>query len=232
MATISVVYHTGTGKTRVLAEAIARGAKQHPDAKVHLLEIKHTHITNGRWHDEQILQILNDSDAIIFGCPTWMGSVSSVFKSFLEKAFDVWLVQGWKDKIGACFTNSASQSGDKLSTLYQLTIFGMQMGMIWVGVGDPPLNNWSGGGPHETNRLGSWMGVMGQSNRDQGTDLAPSTGDRRTAERLGLRVASIASHFIGETKHQTDRIHATSQNVGRAFEPAACFLSRLSRWVT
>lgn len=209
MAIISVVYHTGTGKTRSLAEAIVRGAKMQPGATVHLLEIKHTQIQNGRWNDEQILKTLEQSDAIIFGCPTWMGSVSSVFKSFLEKAFDIWLVQGWKDKIGACFTNSASQNGDKLSTLYQLITFGMQMGMIWVGVGDPPLNNWSGGTPDETNRLGSWLGAMGQSNRDQGPDLAPSTGDRRTAERLGHRVASIASHWIGEGKHQTERIRAT-----------------------
>jgi len=56
-------------------------------------------------------------------------------RSFPEAAFQpYWLEQRWKDKIAAGFTNSASQSGDKLSTLLQLTVFAMQMGMIWVGV--------------------------------------------------------------------------------------------------
>jgi len=40
------------------------------------------------------------------------------------------LEQRWKDKVAAGFTNSASQSGDKLSTLFQLNVFAMQMGMI------------------------------------------------------------------------------------------------------
>jgi hypothetical protein len=55
--------------------------------------------------------------------------------------------------------------------LIQLAVFAAQMGMIWVGVGDPPGNNWSGGSADDNNRLGSWLGAMGQSNGDQG----PST---------------------------------------------------------
>jgi multimeric flavodoxin WrbA len=67
-------------------------------------------------------------------------------QGFLEGAFQPrWFEQRWKDKVAAGFTNSASQNGDKLTTLFQLSIFAMQMGMIWVGVSDLPGNNWSGG---------------------------------------------------------------------------------------
>lgn len=59
----------------------------------------------------------------------------------------------------------------------------MQMGMIWVGVSDLPGNNWSGGARSDVNRLGSWMGAMGQSNADE---EKPSLGDIETAERLGV----------------------------------------------
>jgi len=57
-----------------------------------------------------------------------MGSGSGVFKAFLEAVFRPhWLEQRWKDKIAAGFTNSASQSGDQLSRLLQLSVFAMQM---------------------------------------------------------------------------------------------------------
>jgi len=69
-----------------------------------------------------------------------------------------------KDKVRGGLYELASQNGDKLSTLLQLTVFAMQMGMIWVGVGDLPGNNWSGGARSDLNRLGTWVGAMGQSN--------------------------------------------------------------------
>ncbi len=69
-----------------------------------------------------------------------------------------WLEQRWQDKVAAGFTNSASQRGDKLSTLMQLNVFAMQMGMILAGVGDLPGNNWSGGARTDLNRLGTWLG--------------------------------------------------------------------------
>lgn len=208
MAIVSVVYQSGAGHTRVLAEAIAQGAESLANTEVHLLEIRGEDIVNGRWDNPEIMQILADSNAIVFGSPTYMGSASAIFKAFLEKAFEPWKDQIWKDKIAAGFTNSASQSGDKLSTLIQFAIFAAQMGMIWVGVGDPPGNNWSGGTVNDVNRMGSWLGTMGQSNGDQDASLTPSQGDRITAERLGQRVASITHQWLGTGTHVTERMKA------------------------
>ena len=206
---ISVVYQSGGGHTRVLAESIVRGCHQVEGVEVSVLEIIGKDVVEGRWKNETILATLDRSDAIIFGCPTYMGSVSAIFKAFLETAFVKWTVQAWKDRVGAAFTNSASQNGDKLSTLIQLVIFGAQMGMIWVGVGDGPGNNWSGGTPADNNRLGSWLGAMGQSNGDQDPGLAPSAGDRLTAERLGARVASITGKYLGRVGYVVERAKLT-----------------------
>lgn len=202
---ISIVYQSGGGHTRALAETVARGCSKVEDVTVHLLEISGKDVIEGRWKNDAIFATLDASDAIIFGCATYMGSVSAIFKAFLETSFQKWGVQAWKDKIGAAFTNSASQNGDKLSTLIQLAIFGAQMGMIWVGVGDGPGNNWSGGSVDDNNRLGSWLGAMGQSNGDQGPELAPSSGDRLTAERLGERVALITGKYLGRTDYVVER---------------------------
>jgi NAD(P)H dehydrogenase (quinone) len=205
MTVVSVVYQSGGGKTRNVAKAIADSAKALVGVKVNLLEIVGEDVINGRWNNEEIIKKLNDSDAILFGCPTYMGSVSAIFKAFLETAFSEWMIQGWKDKFAGGFTNSASQSGDKLSTLIQLNIFAMQMGMIWVGVGDGPGNNWSGGSVNDINRLGSWLGVMAQSNGDQDSTESPLESDLETARRYGVRIASITQKWLGEGEYKTEK---------------------------
>lgn len=52
----------------------------------------------------------------MFGSPTYNGMPSAWFKQFMADSAVVWRTLGWKDKIAAGFTNSASQSGDKLNT--------------------------------------------------------------------------------------------------------------------
>ena len=161
-------------------------------------------VSQGRFANPGLMTELDRCDGIVFGCATYMGSGSAVFKSFLEAAFRPhWFEQRWKDKIAAGFTNSASQSGDKLSTLLQLAVFAMQMGMIWVGVSDLPGNNWSGGSRSDLNRLGAWVGAMGQSNADE---LGPSVGDIDTAERFGRRIALITRRFKDGAAYESERL--------------------------
>lgn len=207
MATVSVIYHSVHGHTRTLAEHVAAGARAVDGTGAHLIEITADQVTGGRWSDAATSELLRKSDAIIFGAPTLMGSLSSVFKAFLEAAFYDWVDQGWKDKLAGGFTNSASQSGDKLLSLQQLTVFAAQMNMQWISVGDPPGNNWSGGSRDDINRLGAWLGVMSQSHVDHGPELAGSHGDMVTAERYGARVALLAARWVQGTSYTTERIN-------------------------
>lgn len=174
MTTVTVVFQSGKGHTRILAEAVERGVRRVPGVSGDILEISGKDVDEGRFANQEVMKALDASDGIVLGCATYMGSGSAIFKAFLEAAFlPHWLEQRWKDKIAAGFTNSASQSGDKLSTLFQLMVFAMQMGMIWVGVSDLPGNNWSDGSRSDLNRLGTWVGAMGQSNADEDS---PSIG--------------------------------------------------------
>lgn len=138
---------------------------------------------------------LNNADAIIFGSPTYMGSVSGPFKTFMDASSKVWFTQGWKDKLAAGFTNSGSQSGDKLNTLVQLSIYAAQQSMNWVSLGLMPGNNSSTGSNEDLNRLGGFLGAMAQSNGDQGAEVAPPSADHRTARELGKRVAQAAERW-------------------------------------
>jgi NAD(P)H dehydrogenase (quinone) len=111
-----------------------------------------------------------------------MGNVSGLFKMFMDASSKPWLEQKWKDKVAAGFTISGSPSGDKLNTLQSLMIFAMQHGMIWVGNAEMPYNE------EGINRLGSFSGVMAQAGQ-VAPDIEPNEADRKSAERLGQRVA-------------------------------------------
>ena len=192
MPTVSVVYHSGFGHTKVQAEAVARGAGEVEGTTVHLISVDElpspdeNHNYGGKWN------LLNEADAIIMGSPTYMGSVSAGLKKFFEDSSAIWFGQLWKDKLGAGFTNSASQSGDKLNALMDMAIFGAQHAMMWVSLGLMPGNNSSTASIEDLNRLGSYIGAMAQSNADEGPDTAPPTADQKTAAALGKRVAEAA----------------------------------------
>jgi multimeric flavodoxin WrbA len=183
---IAIVFHSGYGHTARLAQSVKDGAMRVPGTTVHLLK---TEETETNW------ELLNKSDAIIFGAPTYMASASAPFKAFMDASSKLWIKQAWKDKLAAGFTNSSSQSGDKLSTLIEMMLFAMQHGMVWIGLGLLPGNNSSTGSTDDLNRLGSFAGAMAQSNNDQGPDLAPPESDLKTAAFLGERVAKLASRM-------------------------------------
>ncbi len=206
MVTMTVVCHSMHGHTRVLAEHLADGARLVPGAQVHLVEIRPEEVIAGRWHDAEVLALLDRSDAIVFGCPTLMGSVSAVFKAFMEAALTPYKTRAWQDKLAGGFTMSASQSGDKLVVLEQLVVFAAQLGMQWIGVSDLPGNNWTGGSRDDVNRLGSWLGLMSQSHSDQGPEHAGSRGDRVTAARYGERIARLAQRWVNGVPYETPRM--------------------------
>lgn len=188
MTKLAVVYHSGYGHTARQAEAVAAGAASVAGVEAALYPV--AEIGDEAW------EALAQSDAIIFGAPTYMGSLSAPFKEFMDRSSKVWFAQGWKDKIAAGFTNSASQSGDKLNSIVQLMIFSQQHSMIWVGVGLLPGNNSSLGSVSDLNRLGSSSGAMAQSNADQGAE-AMLESDLATAAHLGARVAEKTLKFVG-----------------------------------
>ncbi|MEW6641854.1 MAG: flavodoxin family protein [Pseudomonadota bacterium] len=184
MSVVSIVYHSGRGHTEVIADAIGRGSRAVSGTEVHLISVDD--VSDDTW------ALLNRSDAIIFGAPTYMGSASAPMKAFMDKTSRFFARTSWRDKLAAGFTNSASQSGDKLNTLTQLAIFAAQHSMLWVSLGLPPGNNSSAGSPEDLNRLGSFLGAMAQSNADEPAAVAPPPTDQRTAEMLGKRVAELA----------------------------------------
>lgn len=192
MTTIAIIYHSGYGHTKVLAEAVQAGARSVAGVAASLVPVDEA---EQRWDE------LDAVDAIVFGSPTYMGSVSTPFKAFMDASSKVWMRRGWADKLAAGFTNSMSMSGDKLNTLQQFAIFAAQHGMIWVSLNLPAGWSSSDGSFEDLNRIGSSLGAMAQSNSDESAEVVPPRSDRLTAEALGRRVAFAATRWRAGGEH-------------------------------
>lgn len=182
MANIVVVYHSGYGHTQRMAQSVAQGA----DAELLAIDAD-GNLPEGGW------DTLNAADAIIFGSPTYMGTVSWQFKKFADASSKPWFSQQWKDKLFAGFTNSATMNGDKLSTLHYLFTLAMQHGGLWVGTGMMPSNA-KAAQRNDVNYVGSFSGAMAQSPSDaSAAEMLP--GDLETARLFGQRVATVAANI-------------------------------------
>ena len=193
MTKIAVVYHSTYGHTKLQAEAVLRGVQSVAGTQAQLYTAEEAVARMGE---------LDAAEAIIFGCPTYMGSMSAGMKTFIEAAAKKWFTLAWKNKIAGAFTNSSSYSGDKLNTLVGLVINAMQHGMIFVSLGMMPsanrpadMNAITGPTQDAHNRLGSFIGPMAASFQVNPPG-APSKGDLETAEAYGHRIADITAQFV------------------------------------
>ncbi len=182
MSKIVIVYHSGYGHTKKVAEAVAEGAGGA------LLAIDaEGNLPDGAWEQ------LAAADAIVFGSPTYMGGPSWQFKKFADASSKVWFTLGWKDKVAAGFTNSATLNGDKFNSLAYFFTLSQQHGMLWVGMGMQAPNG-KAATRDDINNVGGYSGLMTVSPSDASPDeMVP--GDIATAKVFGKRVADTLTRI-------------------------------------
>ncbi|MDX3775645.1 flavodoxin family protein [Chromatiaceae bacterium AAb-1] len=186
MVKVAVIFHSATGTTKQLAEAIAAGASSVPGVEAIKAEILGSDIIEGRFKNLALLEQLKDVDAMVFGSPTFMGCVSAQFKAFADATGDLWAEKLWADKVAAGFTIGSNLSGDQLNTIQYMQIFANQHGMLWASLDIP--GNWD---PENRNRLGAQSGLIAHSK-----DGVLNETDLITANYLGQRIAHVAKKFV------------------------------------
>lgn len=177
---IVIVYHSGYGHTKKVAEAVAEGSGGA------LLAID----AEGNLPESDWAQLAT-ADAIVFGSPTYMGTVSWQFKKFADASSKPWFTQQWKNKLAAGFTNSASMNGDKLSTLHYFFTLSQQHSMLWAGSGMMPANS-KAATRNDINYVAAFAGLMTASPSDASADeMVP--GDIATAKAFGKRIVEAVA---------------------------------------
>lgn len=181
MASIAVVYHSGFGTTHQLALAIKEGAKLLGETDVNLYRILPEHIQGGRFIASDLLNSVSKADAIIFGSPTYMGSISAQFKAFADATSEIWSIGSWSNKIAAGFTIGSNYSGDQLNTIQYFQTLAGQHGMLWAGLDNKGLQE-----NKVTNHSGAQSGLITCAKNSEVT-----SEDLQTAQYLGKRIALL-----------------------------------------
>ena len=76
MAKVLVVYHSGTGNTRAMAQAVAEGVKEVSGVQVILKEA-----------DQVSVSDLVTADALAFGSPTYFSYMAGAIKAIFDQAY-------------------------------------------------------------------------------------------------------------------------------------------------
>ena len=189
MPKICLVYHSGYGHTKKVAETIAEAIRHDGGVDFDLLTAEEA-------GDD--LDRVGSADLMIWGCPTYMGGPSADFKKFIDATSGPWMKQAWAGKAAMGFSNSGSLSGDKQGTLLALVTLACQHGMMWVPMGIPGPNKESGHGgkPDDVNRVGAYIGLMTQSDNADPSET-PSPGDLETARKFGRNAVDAAKRLFG-----------------------------------
>jgi multimeric flavodoxin WrbA len=188
MIQVAVIYFSATDTTHQLAQAVAEGVQSQPGASVRLERIQGEDIHQGRFTELQLMDRLQQADAMIFGSPTYMGSAAAQFKAFADTTGELWSKQAWANKVAAGFTVGTNLSGDQKHTLDYFQTFANQHGMLWCGVDIPGTYD-----PELRNRLGAQGGVVVQT-----ADGVVPEQDLALAFYLGQRVAGISLRLTKE----------------------------------
>lgn len=162
---VLVAYHSRTGNTERMAEAVAEGAKGLPGTDVVMKRV-----------EEVTADDLFSSDALVVGSPVYWSNMSGDVKTFFDNwqfKFGVFPEFKMKNKIGAAFATGGQVSSGK--EVAMLTILAAMLGNQMIVV--------SGGG------------AFGASATTEGDSPGIDNKELADARSLGRRVAEVAALF-------------------------------------
>ena len=160
---VLVAYHSLSGNTERMAEAVVEGAKSLPGTRVVLKRV-----------GQVTAEDLFSSDALIIGSPVYWSNMSGEVKIFFDNwqfKFGVFPEFKMKNKIGAAFATGGQVSSGKEVTM--LTILAAMLGNQMIVV--------SGGG------------AFGASATTEGDSPGIDKKELAEAQALGRRVAEVAA---------------------------------------
>ena len=168
---VLVAYHSLSGNTERMAEAVVDGAKSVSGTEVLLKRV-------GKVTADDLFS----ADAVIVGSPVYWSNMSGEVKTFFDNwqfKFGVFPEFKMKNKIGAAFATGGQVSSGKEVTM--LTILAAMLGNQMIVV--------SGGG------------AFGASATTEGDSPGIDNKELADAKALGQRVADIAKLFKAASSH-------------------------------
>lgn len=168
---VLITYHSLSGNTERLAEAVVAGAKSVSGTQVILKRVGHV-----------TAEDLFSADAVVVGSPVYWSNMSGEVKTFFDNwqfKFGVFPEFKMKNKVGAAFATGGQISSGKEVTM--LTILAAMLGNQMIVV--------SGGG------------AFGASATTEGESPGIDKKELADAEALGRRVAEVTKLIRSGSPH-------------------------------
>ncbi|MFZ5556131.1 MAG: NAD(P)H:quinone oxidoreductase [Pseudomonadota bacterium] len=194
---IQVVFYSMYGHVHTMAQAVAAGAREVPDAEVQLFQVPElvpdevlekagAKRARAAFADVPVIrpEQLAEADAVIFGTPTRFGNMAAQMRNFLDQTGALWARGALVGKVGSVFTSTASQHGGQETTLTSFHSTLLHHGMVIVGV------------PYSEPRLMEMGEVTGGTPYGAST-LAGGDGSRRPSENE-LAIARFQGRHVAE----------------------------------
>ena len=143
MTKILILSHSAYGHVETMANASADGAREGSGVQVDIRrapelvsdEVAHaSHYKTDQAAPIAKVDELADYDAIILGCGTRYGRISSQLANVLDQTGGLWAKGVFNGKVGSAFASTASQHGGQETTLMSLITNMMHLGMVIVGL--------------------------------------------------------------------------------------------------
>ena len=194
---VQVIFYSMFGHIHKMAQAVAEGVAQIPEARAELLQVAELvpetalERSGAKALREAFAAVslaapdrLPEADAVIFGTPTRFGMMCAQMRNFLDQTGAIWASGGLIGKVGSVFTSTATQHGGQETTLVSFHTTLLHHGMIIVGVpfSNPLLSTqgeMTGGTPYGASTIAGTDGSRQPTPAE--LDLARAQG-RRVAE--------------------------------------------------
>ncbi len=197
---ILIAYYSMYGHLFKMAEAVAEGVREVPDAEVVLKRVPETlsdellgklgaKEAQKTFRQDPIATVaeLPEYDGIIFGAPTRFGNMCGQMRSFLDGAGSLWSQNALVGKVASVFTSTATQHGGQESTILTFIPTLLHLGMVYVGLpysftGQMRIDEMTGSSPYGA---GTVTGGRGER--------MPSENELAAARFQGRHVAEIVA---------------------------------------
>lgn len=196
---ISIIYYSMYGHTHQMAEAVSDGAGRVEDVNTELYQVPElvpdeALEKSGAMEAKDAMadipeatpEVLEQSDAVIFGTPTRFGMMAAQMRNFLDQTGKQWFEGALIGKVGSVFASVGGQHGGHETTITSFYNTLIHHGMLVVGVPYSEerlsvMDEISGGGPYGATTLAGADGSR-----------QPSDNELAIARTQGERVATIA----------------------------------------
>ena len=191
MAQILILYYTTEGATAKMANQIARGVEEVPDADAIIRSVPRVSAecaavaenipTEGAPY--ATLDDLMQCDGLALGSPTHFGNMAAPLKYFLDQTTSLWFSGALTGKPAGVFTSVSSMHGGHESTLLSMMHPLLHHGMVLLGIPsrEPSLvETTTGGTPY------------GPSHYAHNNESSLSNDEKNLCRVLGRRLAKAA----------------------------------------